>query len=221
MKAFPRLLLVSLVAASLLHCGSTSPNVNPVTIRPEALGAFDCVERAANIADPPPREPFDVGMFRGDDSRKITKMAGRKALLDVQPCGGGGAGGSGRVPVSKTTALNNVAKGNPLLRPNAMGVEEFFQRKPSLDVFPWQKIYYIPPGPDREPHKAHPDPPGCNGISSFGTCYYYGPASFNTVADGGGMTMRIERPAFSGSGHSLDEIAVQGGSGKGNIVELG
>lgn len=226
MKRFTRLLLISFAAALQFHCASTSPtNVSPVTVKPESLGAFDCVERVANIASPPPRDPFDLGMFRDEYGRKITKMAGRKALLDVQPCGGGAGGpggaGSGRVPLSKTTALNNVAKGNPLLRPNQMGVEEFFQRKPTLEVFPWQKVYYIPPGPDRGEHKARPDPPGCNGITSFGTCYYYGPASFNVVADGGGMTMRIQRPAFSGSGHSLDEIAAQGGTGNGNIVELG
>jgi hypothetical protein len=224
MKALARLLLASLAAVSLLQCASTSrTNVKPVTVKPESLGAYDCVERAANIASPPPRDPFDLGMVRDQNGRKITKMAGRKALLDVQPCGGsGGTGGAGgRVPLSKTRALNNVAKGNPLLRPNQIGIEEFFQRKPSMNVFPWEKVYYIPPGPDREPHKARPDPPGCNGVNSFGTCYYYGPASFNTVADGGGMTMRIERPAFSGSGHSLDEIAAQGGAGNGNIVELG
>ena len=38
------------------------------------------------------------------------------------------------------------------------------------------------------------------------------------------MTMSINRPTYDnsgGAGHSLDEIAIQGGSGNGNIVELG
>ena len=38
------------------------------------------------------------------------------------------------------------------------------------------------------------------------------------------MTMSIERPAYDGTGgpgHSLDEIAVQGGAANGDIMEIG
>jgi hypothetical protein len=59
---------------------------------------------------------------------------------------------------------------------------------------------------------------------SFGSCYYYGSAAYRRTARGGGTTMAVAKPAYNGSGgagHSLDEIAVQGGVSDGNIVELG
>ena len=86
---------------------------------------------------------------------------------------------------------------------------------------PFQKVYYIPPGPDEKRHESPADPPDCNGIFYYGACYYYGPASYARTADGGGMTVRIERPAFHGDGHSLNELSVQGGEDHGNIIELG
>ena len=128
--------------------------------------------------------------------------------------------------MSKTPARPTVAKGNPLLRAIDRPLSEFFDN-PKIgevireSVLPWEKVYTIPPGPDEKPHEVPPDPPGCNGTSSFGSCYYYGPALYRRPADGGGMTMRIERPDFSGHGHTLDELAVQGGAGDGNIIELG
>jgi hypothetical protein len=41
--------------------------------------------------------------------------------------------------------------------------------------------------------------------------------------DGGGVVTKVENPAIAGSGgtHSLFEISVQGGTGNGNIVEIG
>ncbi|MEO8504938.1 MAG: neprosin family prolyl endopeptidase, partial [Acidobacteriota bacterium] len=84
-----------------------------------------------------------------------------------------------------------------------------------------ERVYFIPPGPDDKSHGKPDDPPGCNGTLSFGTCYYYGPAAYRRTADGGGMTMRIQRPTVVNSGHSLDELAVQGGTDDGNIIELG
>ncbi|HJQ37989.1 MAG TPA: neprosin family prolyl endopeptidase [Thermoanaerobaculia bacterium] len=204
-----KLLTPFLVLSLLVRCASTG-----TTVTREALGPYDCVDAAASLASPPPRDVLDLGVIRGD-SREVRKMRPRKALIGIEACGGG------QVPVSRTPAKNNVAKGNPLFRPNELTVDDFFRGNARTEKKPWDRVYIIPPGPDREPHKVPPDPPGCNGISWFGSCYYYGPAAFHVTADGGGMTMRIQKPAFSGDGHSLDEIAVQGGSGNGNIIELG
>ncbi|MEO8382073.1 MAG: neprosin family prolyl endopeptidase [Acidobacteriota bacterium] len=215
MKVMGRFLLLGALALLTVQCASTSGGDSrraPVDVAAAALGPYDCQERPVTTAAPPPRDVLSLGRL-DDKGRRIERPA--KPLITLQPCG------SGRVPVSRTIAKNIVAKGNPLLRPTEGTVEDFFGKRQRIEVFPWKKIYYIPPGPDREPHKVPPDPPGCNGVSSFGTCYYYGPASFATAADGGGMTMRIQRPGFSGSGHSLDELAVQGGDGNGNIIELG
>ncbi len=218
MKVIVRLLLLIAVALLGMQCASTGgpqPVRGSIAVTAEALGAFDCIERAPSVASPPPRDVLDLGTIDQYGERKITKSS-RTPLIALEPCG------AGRVPVSRTPAKQNVPKGNPLFRPSALKREEFFNnRQLRLEQFPWEKVYYIKPGPDNDPHPVPPDPPGCNGIEWFGSCFYYGPASFATVADGGGMTMRIDRPSFSGFGHTLDEIAVQGGASNGNIVEIG
>jgi hypothetical protein len=74
------------------------------------------------------------------------------------------------------------------------------------------------------PPPPPPGQPACDGIWQDGACYYYGSAALQRAADGGGMTMAVKRPSYDnsgGPGHSLDEIAVQGGTGNGNIVEVG
>jgi len=94
----------------------------------------------------------------------------------------------------------SATKGNPLAPPDGLGAGDGNQGTDS------------------------PGSPECAGISHFGACYYYANASYRRNADGGGMTFTIERPFYDGSGgtgHSLAEIAVQGGPGDGNIVEVG
>lgn len=135
----------------------------------------------------------------------------------------------GQVPVTKEMKIERQvpAKGNPLIRPRAGGQpnqQGGLQVAPG-DVRTFREIYGArrtgnappaPPGP--------PGPPACAGVASFGSCYYYGSAALTRAADGGGMTMSVDRPAYDnsgGPGHSLNEIAVQGGAGNGNIVELG
>jgi hypothetical protein len=89
---------------------------------------------------------------------------------------------------------------------------------------PFRQVYWKGRGNERH-HAALPLPdPPCDGVAYFGSCYYYASAAFRRAADGGGMTMSVERPNYvsgESGGHSLDEIAVQGGEGDGNIVELG
>jgi hypothetical protein len=69
-----------------------------------------------------------------------------------------------------------------------------------------------------------PAGPACDGLiypSEPGWCYYYAGASDTRTDQGGGHTMAIEEPVVVGSGHSLEEISVQGGTDNGNIVEIG
>lgn len=203
-----------LLLAGAAGCVSTT---GPVTVRPEALGAFECVDRGA-VASPPPRGVLGLGSVRGEQKTIVEREA--RPLLTLRPCG------DGKVPVSKTPALPTVAKGNPLIGAIDRPVSDFFKGREAGEVIrknlrPFQKVYYIPPGPDEKRHESPADPPDCNGIFYYGACYYYGPASYARTADGGGMTVRIERPAFHGDGHSLNELSVQGGEDHGNIIELG
>ena len=73
-----------------------------------------------------------------------------------------------------------------------------------------------------------PDGPSCDGTNEDGACYYWASASDVRNDQGGGVTMKIERPALAGAdassggdGHSLEEMSVQAGPGDGNIVEIG
>ena len=96
---FSWLLLLAVAAG----CVSTT---GPITVRPEALGAFVCVDRGA-VASPPPRGILGLGSVRGEQKTIVQREA--RPLLTLRPCG------EGRVPVSKTPALPTVAKGNPLI----------------------------------------------------------------------------------------------------------
>ncbi|HUK13502.1 MAG TPA: neprosin family prolyl endopeptidase [Thermoanaerobaculaceae bacterium] len=202
----------------LAGCGSTTGSLKgQIEVKPEALGPFQCVS-LGSVAAAPAQGILVLGLMRGEE--RMVVEHDRRPLLAVKTCG------KGKVPVSKTPARSTVAKGNPLLGRIDRPVEDFFAGPTSGEsnrgsLRPIDKVYYIGPGPDGARHGSPPDPPPCNGTYYYGACYYYGPASYARTADGGGMTMRVERPAFSGDGHSLDEIAVQGGTGNGNIVELG
>ncbi|MGH9970433.1 MAG: neprosin family prolyl endopeptidase [Pyrinomonadaceae bacterium] len=121
----------------------------------------------------------------------------------------------------------DVPKGNPLLGP--IRNEREFTRDPGAvirkSLRPFKQVYWKGRGLDQHHHAALTVPqPACDGVAWFGSCFYYASAAFTRQADGGGMTMTIERPTYvstGGSGHTLDEIAIQGGPGNGHIVELG
>lgn len=134
--------------------------------------------------------------------------------------------GQAAVPTDTSHFFAKAPKGNPLLGP--MTDEKEFERDPGAavrrSVRSFKEVY------TRKQHHYSPallspnPPPACDGVPSFGSCYYYGSAAFTRTADGGGMTMAIKRPTYvstGGSGHTLDELAVQGGPGNGNIIELG
>lgn len=188
--------------------------------------AVECVKRSATAMPP----PHPVGPRRAATKKDPGEPRNAEpAMKPVCP--------EGQVPVTREMRIDRQvpAKGNPLLRPrsgNQRAVQPGGLAVLPGDVRSFREIYGVrstkdqraappaPPGPPGSP----PGPPTCAGISSFGSCYYYGSAGFTRTADGGGMTMSVNRPAYDnsgGAGHSLDEIAVQGGTGNGNIVELG
>ena len=191
----------------------------------------ECVKRTAT-ATPPPNPagpPHAVATVKSREEQKA-----EPAIKPVCP--------EGEIPVLKQAVAPRAPaqrqqpqKGNPLLRPRS-AVSPLPLAQPSAagavapgDVRSFREIYGKPTkGPGAAPSLAPGPPPGpptaCAGVLSFGSCYYYGSAGLTQTADGGGMTMAVDRPAYDnsgGSGHSLDEIAVQGGTGNGNIVELG
>ncbi len=137
----------------------------------------------------------------------------------------------GEVPVTAVATEKHFLKGNPLLGNYAEPGPihplsgEFIQRHLLL---PFDQVYWKH---GRTPARRAPkspagsgDPP-CNGVSWFGSCFYYANSAEQRTADGGGMTFLIENPAVDNSGdaggHSIAEIAVQGGPNHGHDVEMG
>jgi Neprosin len=172
-----------------------------------------CVRRTAT-ATPPPRLPPAPAIPK----RKKTRVRSVGRLTSCP---------AGEVP-KIVPAKRNVPKGNPLIGNVRGSASSFFgspkqQRKLILKaLLPFRKVY--PHGGARMVQQSRSALQACNGRSSFGSCFYYGSAAYRRTARGGGTTMGIARPAYDGSGgpgHSLDEIAVQGGPSDGNIVELG
>lgn len=188
-----------------------------------AMPAVECVDRPKGVR-PPPKRLAPVPRARGkkkddhdkddrDDAKESARpAASRLGFKAVCP--------QGKVPVTKIIPTK-VEKGNPLLA--ADPEQEYLKYEgPAREEFvrrharSFEEVYKRQEGPQ--------DPPACDGVAWFGSCYYYASAAFSTVADGGGMTNSIEKPAYvntGGAGHSLDEIAVQGGTNNGNIIEMG
>ncbi len=200
--------LAALVGLALVvACVPTTP-----TPGPDIYGKFECVDKTV-IAAPPSEFP-PVPQNEQKEGQRPSQ------LLTAPLCP------DGQVPVGEP-ARPNVAKGNPLIGRVQGTTDQFFrasgeQGKLILEsLIPPDKLYLHGPGAKNQ--APLPDP-ACNGVAYYGSCYYYGSAAYTRDADGGGMTMTIERPVYDGSGgsgHSLDEIAVQGGTGNGNIIELG
>ncbi len=187
--------------------------------------AVECVDRPKGV-QPPPKRLAPVRRPRGEGYAK-EELPLRASSLGIKA-----ACAEGKVPVAKIFPTK-VEKGNPLLGPDpnreilklegtARG--EFIRKH----VRTFEEVYkQARPQGDRgtNPPPGPPGgPPACDGVPNFGSCYYYGSAAFSTVADGAGMTNSIEKPQYvntGGAGHSLDELAVQGGDGNGNIIEVG
>ena len=147
--------------------------------------------------------------------------------------------GEGRIPY-KPIALKPVCPDGqvPLVEPRRPAVDRrnpliaadrMLGRDPELEYIDRPEVKALIPlervikPQQREP--LPPDPAGeCDGVDSFGSCYYYANAAYSRVADGGGMITTVASPAYFSTGtggHTLNEIAVQGGPSNGHIVELG
>ena len=165
-----------------------------------------CVPRTAKA-----KPPFDLLGMKGEQPLRY-KPIGLKPICP-----------NGEVPLVKEL-FPKTPKRNPLVAAERMiGID------PELEIIDQPAVKaLIPLKRLLDPQRKEPLPPdpagGCDGVDHFGACYYYANAAFSRTADGGGMITSINKPAYSnfgGSGHTLNEIAVQGGTGNGNIVELG
>lgn len=183
---------------------------------------YSCVSRPA-MARPPTRP----APLEQQASASGQPSEGRSGEVHLNPiC----LEGMIPVPVPTPTlksSVPEVRKGNPLI--GTIPSEGLLENKNVGDIVrqnlrPFDEVYW------KDRTTLAPlvsSSPLCDGISNFGSCYYYASASSrpaSTANDGAGMTQTIARPAYvntGGPGHTLDEIAVQGGSGDGNIVELG
>jgi hypothetical protein len=223
-----RLAAPSCVALLAAACATTVGDYSE-----SPLGLYQCSEPAVALAALPSRLPpgpsapgkkpgkpkqVEQHVVKGKAKRVVKPVA---LLVTTQLCG------SGKLPVGKP-AEPTVAKGNPLLGPIDRTAESFFggSSDESASIAPAVQspdAAYPRVQPSSKP-KPPPDPAGCLGVAYYGACFYYGAAVDVRKSDGGGMTVTIERPAFDasgGAGHTLDEIAVQGGRSGGDIVELG
>jgi hypothetical protein len=183
---------------------------------PEDKQDFKCEPITAS-EEPPPFLP--PALLKEDEKSSEEPRETPEPLKPLCP--------EGQVPVAKIIKPG-LPKGNPLLTVNMLPITPDF----NLDDFlrdglrPIEEVYWKGvSGEEQKYEPLPPDPAGkCDGVANSSACYYYAAASYRREADGGGMTMSIERPAYNnsgGSGHTLDEIAIQGGKGDGNIVELG
>jgi hypothetical protein len=213
--------LVFCIAALGFHSRSEAEDVNGAEIK--------CIERPAGVRPPPKHlaPTLRAAPAKGDKSIGDKIHPNGASRLGIRPiCP------EGKIPQGiQSAALTNrsiAAKGNPLvgtdpLRESLKLLErdrpEFIRRH--LKTF---EEAYRRPTEDRVRPAPPPGPPSCDGVAQDGSCYYYGSAGFLTASDGGGMTNSINKPVYNnsgGSGHTLNEISVQGGDANGNIVELG
>ena len=196
---------------------SAKSDANPVSGSPQYAGKdYRCMQRSAK-ADPPPR--------LSPNFRARGKVREKKYYpINLRPiC----PQGQVAIPSSTKHFKPEDQKGNPLL--GNIRDRRTFEKNPAevirRSLRPFKQVYWKGRGELEKHHAVGPMPQAaCDGVAWFGSCYYYGTAAFTRQADGGGMTMSIERPAYvSGpdGGHTLNEIAIQGGAGNGNIIELG
>jgi hypothetical protein len=189
----------------------------PVCAEPQERTTVKCVKRTAD-AEPPRKE---MPLLRPLDGRE-QKMEPARKLPPVCP--------EGEVPELHPDARHFI-KGNPMLGPYAEPgpphkLPKDFVNKALL--LPFDQVYWKREGatPNAPSGLAtgSGDPP-CNGIAWFGSCFFYGTASEQRVADGGGMTVQIEAPTVvldggaGDGGHSIGEIAVMGSGGAGGTLD--
>lgn len=210
-------LLALVIVAPPAATPSTFASSDPASSAQGRVPEYKCVPRAT--AAQPPARLSPVFRSGGKVNEKEYRPVALSALCPV---------GQAAVPTSTRESFTKIPKGNPLIGP--ITDEQDFARDPGAvvrkSVRPFKEVYSRGRGQNHYLTAAlRPNPPpGCDGVAWFGSCYYYGSAALTRTADGGGMTMAIKRPTYvstGGGGHTLDELAVQGGPGNGNIIELG
>jgi len=221
---------VALVVATL-GVGALSFPSEPVRAQDSGtILTVDCVDRPKDVRPPPRRLAPKLRAMQDKLGAAGTIAPARSGLGMKSVCP------SGKVPAPKILAFERkkIDKGNPLLGPDPerqmLQLEEaahgeFIRRhaRSFEEVYKQRK-----PGAERDRTPPPPGPPGgppaCDGVPNFESCYYYASAAFSTAADGGGMTQSIKKPVYvntGGFGHTLDELAVQGGDNNGDIIEIG
>jgi len=206
--AFLKILLSSM-------CVSASVAATSVAAEEKAR-EIKCVKRGTGAEPPRAAMPSP----RAQDGRIQAPEAASK-LKPVCP--------EGETPELAAPSDRHFLKGNPMLRSYAAPGSarplpgEFVNRNL---LMPFDQVYWkrdgqvSPPPPPNRPHGSG-DPP-CDGVAWFGSCFYYGTASEQVVADGGGMTLQIEAPVVAAGdpeGHSIGEIAVMGAGGAGGSLD--
>jgi hypothetical protein len=183
-------------------------------------GAVKCVKRQAGLQ--PPKVAMPLRRAANDKQEEYRPP---RQLKPVCP--------EGEVPVVVAPNNRHFIKGNPMLG-NYAAPGPAHPLPPQLVnhlLLPFDQVYWKRDGgvtrSPVNPATGSGDPP-CDGVSWFGSCFYYGTASEMRAADGGGMTYNIENPVVDNSGddggHSIGEIAVMGaGSAGGSLddVEMG
>jgi hypothetical protein len=180
----------------------------------EEVGQVQCVPRPNTTAAPPSGAP----QLRDRTRTNIDRNSSANDNLVKPACP------EGQIPVGLEAASKvRFPKGNPLLRsqggtePRSAAPDQKFLR--FEDVYTKKQGSAVEKGPARTQDGAEECP---NPYS--GTCYYYAAVAASGATNGAGMTISVNKPKYfnpDAQGHTLDEIAIQGGTGDGNIVELG
>jgi hypothetical protein len=204
------LLLVAWFAALAAKPAAAAPQERP-------SGEMKCVKRTANAE--PPRNVMPA--LRAAEGRYEQTEPARK-LPPACP--------EGEVPVTPPNPRHFI-KGNPMLGPYAQPGEPHVLPKDFVNknlLLPFDQVYWKRDGARTPSNSKFPNGSGdapCNGVAWFGSCFYYGTASEQRVADGGGMTLEIEAPVVvldggaGDGGHSIGEIAVMGTGGAGGTLD--
>lgn len=218
------------VDRSALHPGSALPFILSLFIvigcapalSQERAPVIACMARPADTAAPPPMAP-PPQKRTSDGSVVVQRPPLGQPVCPV-----------GQIPVfsppanSALTIQQNLppggrlSKGNPLLGPQSAIVPPPGQQGAAALAREFSEIYGE--GARLAEKPATSPSPNCLGQINAETCYYYGSAGISRDVMGGGMTTSVDRPLYvttKGQGHSLNEIAVQGGVKNGNIVEVG
>lgn len=212
-------------AVAVTVCGLQVRSV--LATEANTIPSLRCMDRPKGVEPPPIRPaptPRASGLEAPPENASGTLLQGRgfKALCS-----------EGKVPLNQMEPAGvsvHTPKGNPLLASDPLNEYLKFEGS-ARGAFIRRHVHSFQEAYGRSQNKSDgstsaPAGPSvvCDGVVNYGSCYYYGSAGFSITADGGGMTQSIDKPRYvnaGGPGHTLNELAVQGGDRNGNIVELG